>query len=86
MTNLVTRLVLPGLRRRQQVTSPLFEPGADVAIAFARSVVLTFRLFQSSWRELTTLVAVSAAGLLRGGRLFPSVGDRAPGWVALLNG
>ena len=73
MTNLVTRLVLP-LRRRQQVTSSLFELRADVAIAFACSVVLTFLLFQSSGRSSRRCSRYALPDGCDGADLFPSFG------------
>ena len=64
LTYLVTCLALPALRRRRDVAPPVFELRAGVPIAVACTVLLAFLLFQSSWTELTTLVGVSAAGLL----------------------
>ena len=64
LTYLVTCLALPVLRRRREVTAPLFELRAGVPIAVTCAAVLSFLLFRSSWTELATLVGVSAAGLL----------------------
>jgi len=43
------------LRRRREVTAPMFKLRAGVPIAVACTVVLAFLLFQSSWTELATL-------------------------------
>ena len=64
LTYLVTCLALPVLRRRRDVTAPLFELTAGVPLAAACTVMLASLLFQSSWTELATLVGVSAAGVL----------------------
>jgi basic amino acid/polyamine antiporter, APA family len=64
VTYLVTCLALPALRRRSDVPAALFQLRAGVPIAVACTLVLVFLLFQSSWVELATLVAVSAAGLV----------------------
>jgi amino acid transporter len=64
LTYLVTCLALPVLRRRREVTAPLFELRAGVPIAVACTVVLASLLFHSSWTELATLLGVTAAGIL----------------------
>ena len=64
LTYLVTCVALPVLRRQRDVPAPLFVLRAGVPIAVASTVVLTVLMFQSSWTELVTLVAVSTAGLL----------------------
>jgi basic amino acid/polyamine antiporter, APA family len=64
ITYLVTCLALPALRRRSDVPAALFELRAGVPLAWSCALVLVFLLFQSSWRELATLAAVAAAGLL----------------------
>jgi amino acid transporter len=64
LTYLVTCLALPALRRRRDVTAPLFNLKAGVPIAVTCVAVLLFLLFQSSWTELAMLVAVSGAGLI----------------------
>jgi amino acid transporter len=64
LTYLVTCLALPALRRRRDVTAPLFNLKVGVPIAVTCVAVLLFLLFQSSWTELAMLVAVSGAGLI----------------------
>lgn len=64
LTYLVTCMALPVLRRRREVTAPMFTLPVGVPISMVCTVVLAFLLFQSSWTELATLIGVTAAGLL----------------------